>query len=143
VGVYPRNIAETTVSLTAVADTDTEWMGSMEVRTATIGKIPLLDARGDIDHSTCGNLQSAMDEAFTSGHNIILVDLNNVTYVDSGGLSVLLAGVRSLREKGWLGVIGPNANLRRLFEIVGLLVDPSFRVFDSQEAAKAAVADLN
>lgn len=115
----------------------------MEVQTCTLGEIPLLDARGDIDHSTCGHLQSAIDAAFEAGHCIIFLDLNKVTYVDSGGLSVLLAGVRSLRDKGWLGVIGPNANLRRLFEIVGLLVDPSFRVFETKDAAQAAVADLN
>jgi anti-anti-sigma factor len=115
----------------------------MEVHTASLGDIPLLNAHGDIDHSTCGHLQSAMDEAFGSGHRIIFLDFDNVTYVDSGGLSVLLAGVRSLRETGWLGVIGPNANLRRLFEIVGLLVDPSFRVFENRDAAQAAIAELN
>jgi anti-anti-sigma factor len=71
----------------------------------------------------------------------VFLDLQGVTYIDSGGLSVLLAGVRTLRDKGWLGVIGPNNNVRRLLEIVGLLVDPAFRVFDTKQAALAITAE--
>jgi hypothetical protein len=46
--------------------------------------------------------------------------------------------VRQLRDRGWLGAIGPNANTRRLLESVGLLVDPCFRVFETREDAEAA-----
>jgi anti-sigma B factor antagonist len=113
----------------------------MEVRTTSLGDVPLLEARGDIDHSTCASLQSALDEVFDNGHSVVFLDLQKVTYIDSGGLSVLLAGVRTVRERGWLGVIGPNANVRRLLEIVGLLVDPCFKVFDSKDAAEAAVVE--
>src|SRR5665647_212350 len=112
----------------------------MEVRTTSIVDVPLLEARGDIDHSTCASLQSALDEVFNNGHTVVFLDLRKVTYIDSGGLSVLLAGVRTVRERGWLGVIGPNTNVRRLLEIVGLLVDPCFRVFDDKDAAGAAAA---
>jgi anti-sigma B factor antagonist len=112
----------------------------MEVRTTSLGDVPLLEARGDIDHGTCVSLQSALDEVLDSGHTVVFLDLQKVTYIDSGGLSVLLAGVRRVRERGWLGVIGPNANVRRLLEIVGLLVDPCFRVFDDRLAVETAVA---
>jgi anti-anti-sigma factor len=111
----------------------------MEVRTTSLGDVPLLEARGDIDHGTCVSLQSALDRVFDGGHTVVFLDLQKVTYIDSGGLSVLLAGVRTVRERGWLGVIGPNANVRRLLEIVGLLVDPCFRVFDDKVAAEIAV----
>jgi anti-anti-sigma factor len=113
----------------------------MDIRTAALGDTPLLEARGDIDHSTCAALQAALDGVFESGHHVVFLDLQGVTYIDSGGLSVLLAGVRTLRDKGWLGVIGPNNNVRRLLEIVGLLVDPSFRVFDTKQAALAITAE--
>ncbi|HLA82280.1 MAG TPA: STAS domain-containing protein [Thermoleophilia bacterium] len=113
----------------------------MELRTTCIGDVPLLEAGGDIDHSTCATLQSALDEVFERGQCAVLIDLHNVAYIDSGGLSVLLGGVRTVRDRGWLGVIGPNANVQRLLEIVGLLVDPCFRVFEATEAAEAAVAE--
>ena len=113
----------------------------MEVSATLLGSSPLLAVRGDIDHSTCGSLQSALDALLDEGHEIIFLDLSKVSYIDSGGLYVLLAGVRTLRERGWLGAIGPNPNVRRLLEIVGLLVDPSFRIFDDTDAAEAAAPE--
>lgn len=108
----------------------------MDVRTSTLGEAPLLEARGDIDHSNCGFLETALTGAIEAGNSIIFLDLQRVKYIDSGGLSVLLAGVRRLRDRGWIGAIGPNANTRRLLEIVGLLVDPCFRLFESTDAAE-------
>ncbi len=51
---------------------------------------------------------------------------------------MLLSGVRRLRDRGWLGVVGPNTNVRRLLEIVGLLVDPNFRVFATSKRPRGA-----
>jgi len=113
----------------------------MDVRTTSLGETPLLETWGDIDHDTCGSVETALNDALALGHTVVIFDLRQVTYIDSGGLSVLLSGVRHVREHGWLGVIGPNPNVRRLLEIVGLLVDPDFRVFDDRQAAEAALAE--
>jgi len=113
----------------------------MDMRIASLGNAPLLEARGDIDHSTCGSLEEALAEAIEAGNTIVFLDLQKVTYIDSGGLSVLLAAVRQVRDRGWLGAIGPNANTRRLLEIVGLLVDPCFRLFETREEAEAALPE--
>jgi len=113
----------------------------MDVRVTRLEETPLLETWGDIDHNTCGSIESALKEAIDSGSDIVLLDLSQVTYIDSGGLSVLLTGVRLLRERGWLVVIAPNANVRRLLEIVGLLVDPTFRVYDDRQAVAAALVE--
>jgi anti-sigma B factor antagonist len=112
----------------------------MDLRVSRLGGKPLVEAHGDIDHNTCGSVEAAISNALDEGDTVVLVDLRRVTYVDSGGLSVLLSGVRRLRDRGWLGVIGPNPNVRRLLEIVGLLVDPDFRVFADPAQAEAALA---
>ncbi|MCL5736651.1 MAG: STAS domain-containing protein [Actinobacteria bacterium] len=112
----------------------------MDLHTTTLEDVPFLHVRGEIDHGTCASLQTVLDELFDKGHTVVLLDLQEVSYIDSGGLSVLLGGVRGLRDRGWLGVIGPNANVRRLLEIVGLLVDRSFRVFEDQKVAEAALS---
>lgn len=113
----------------------------MNVIVDKIGGAPLLEAQGEIDHGSCAPLQMALDAALESGNVIVFIDLREVTYIDSGGLSVLLSGVRRLRDKGWLGVIGPNRNVRRLLEIVGLLVDSSFRLFDTPASAEQAASE--
>ena len=81
-----------------------------------------------------------MDEAILQGNSVLLLDLSEVTYIDSGGLSVLFSAGRRLRDSGWLGLIGPNASVRRLLELVGVLADPAFRLFDDRAAAEAALS---
>ena len=66
----------------------------------------------------------------------IVIDLTDCPFLDSGALNVLLQAVRRLSGEAWLGVVGANRNLRRVFEIVALTADPRFRVFD--DLAQAA-----
>jgi anti-anti-sigma factor len=113
----------------------------MDVRVSQLGNTPLVEAHGDIDHNNCGSVDAALTNSLDGGHMVVLLDLRHVTYIDSGGLSVLLSGVRRLRDRGWLGVVGPNPNVLRLLEIVGLLVDPNFRIFGDLAEAEAGVAE--
>ncbi|MHB0978777.1 MAG: STAS domain-containing protein [Thermoleophilia bacterium] len=99
---------------------------------------PLVVVSGEIDHGSSASLQTALDVFLEAGDSIVLLDLTAVTYIDSGGISVILATVRRLRAGGWLGAVNPNPNVRRLLEIVGLSVDNGFRVFADAAAAAAA-----
>ncbi len=112
----------------------------MDVRVTQLGDTPFVETHGDIDHHNCGSVEAALSHALDGGHQVVLIDLREVAYIDSGGLSVLLSGVRRVRDHGWLGAVGPNPNVRRLLEIVGLLVDPNFRVFGDLDEAEAATA---
>lgn len=114
----------------------------MDIQVASLNGVPLLELEGDIDHNNCGAVESALDEVLTGDTPAVLIDLGRVAYLDSGGICVLLSGCRRLRDSGWLGVINPNQNVQRLLEIVGLLVDPSFRVFADRTAARSAVEEL-
>ncbi len=114
----------------------------MELRVTSLGETPLLEIQGDIDHSGCDEVEKALDKAISGGSNIVLIDLTAVDYLDSGGISALLSGARRLRQNGWLGLIGPNDNVRRLLEIVGFFLDPTFRPFDDRASAEAAVARM-
>lgn len=111
----------------------------MDIVTTSLKDAPLLETQGDIDHNTCEAIEAAFNKSLGTGARVILLDLSNVSYIDSGGLSVLFSAARRLRPDGWLGVINPNANIRRLFELVGLLVDPGFKVFEGRLDAEAAV----
>ena len=116
-------------------------MAQMDARLTNLGDVPLVLAQGDIDHSTCETLDKVLDDAIGRRNDVVLLDLQQVTYIDSGGLSVLFSAARRLRDKGWLGLIGPNSSVHRLLEIVGVLADPGFRVFDDQAAAEHALSE--
>lgn len=111
----------------------------MDIVTTSLKEIPLLETAGDIDHNSCEAIEDAINTALDAGARAVLLDLSRVSYIDSGGLSVLFSASRRLRPDGWLGVISPNANIRRLLELVGLLVDPSFRVFNERAEVEAAL----
>lgn len=122
---------------------DWSYMRSdMLVSTERLEGSPLVIVSGEIDHGSSGALQTKIDTFLDCGDTVILLDLSDVTYIDSGGISVLLSTVRRLRSDGWLAAVSPNANVRRLLEIVGLKVDHGFRLFDDRETAAAAVQKM-
>ena len=112
----------------------------MEIRESLLSGVPLLLVTGDVDHASSSALERAVRRAIAFDTGPLVIDLAECPYLDSGGLSVFLFAVRDAGEQGWLGVIGPNPSLLRLFEIVGLMSDPKFRIFRSQDEAATTLA---
>jgi anti-anti-sigma factor len=113
----------------------------MELIDAVLGDIPMLVAAGGIDRGTCGTLRLALDRWLKARHNIVFVDLTDVTHVDGAGLSVLVDWVQALHGRGWLGVIGADGDVRRLLEDEGLLGHPNVRVFETRQAARMVTGE--
>ena len=111
----------------------------MEILEASLSGVPILRITGEVDHYTSPLLDQAIQRVLPVDGSRLLLDLTDCDYLDSGGLAVLLLVVRRVRTQGWLGVIGANANLIRLFEIVGLKTEPGFRVFGDEKDASAAL----
>ena len=109
----------------------------MEISQVSLSGIPLLRVAGDIDHSASPVFYEAVQTSLALDGGRLLLDLSACPYLDSGGLGVILTALREVRGRGWLGVVGPNRNVQRLFELVGLLAEESFVVFaDQEEVAK-------
>lgn len=115
----------------------------MEVFQASLSGIPLLRIVGDVDHFTSSALEAAAREALALDGGCLLFDLTAVPYLDSGGAGLFLALDRDMASGGWVGVIGANANLLRIFEIVGLTSRPSFRVFARADDASEALSNTD
>ena len=111
----------------------------MEVLQSSLSGVPLLKVTGEVDHSTAPVLEESVQKPLRVSGRRLFLDLADCPYLDSGSLSVLLFTLREVREKGWIGVIAPNANLLRLFEITGLAAAPDFRVFSSCQEAMVAL----
>ena len=108
----------------------------MEIRAGALLDVPLIVVSGDVDHFTAVALHEAALTALPDAGGRLLLDVSSCPYMDSGGLSALLVLVRDIGHEGWLGVVGPDTNLRRMFEIIGLLKDPSFLLFGTIEDAR-------
>lgn len=112
---------------------------TVELRKESLAGIPLVTVLGDIDHSSSDEFEAVMDEIKRDDDRRVLVDLAGCPYIDSGGLAVLLALARWVDNAGFVGVIACNANLRRLFEIVGLTQNTRFHMFTDREEASRSV----
>jgi anti-anti-sigma regulatory factor len=82
-----------------------------------------------------------LQQRLEARHNIVFLDLSNTISMDSAGVSVLGAWVQALGGKGWLGVIAPNLDIRRLLEGAELLGHPNVRVFETRQAAQVATGE--
>ena len=79
-------------------------------------------ASGEIDLQTVADLDSALTEAQRDGHTHVLLDLWDVTFIDSVGLGILLSAHRRA-EKGIGGfavVAEPGGVIQTAFELTGL-----------------------
>jgi anti-sigma B factor antagonist len=102
-------------------------------------QVQVLVLRGELDVATASQLAHPLSEAVESGKTEVVVDLAELTFMDSTGLMVLLNGLRRLfRKGGRLAVACTNPTVLRLFEITG--TDATFTITSTREAARAAVA---
>ncbi len=109
----------------------------LEVATYSFGGIPLLSLAGDLDHSSLALFREKTDEALSDGGTRLLLQLTDTAYIDSGGISGMLSLLHRVRNQGWLAVVGPNVDVLRLFQMVGLTIDPSFHVFGNLDEVES------
>ncbi len=102
--------------------------------------VPLIYVKGELGHDSAEQLRSVIDRELTSHPTALILDLSELLFIDSGGLSIMFSLMSRFSDPGWLAVVGANQGITRLLEATGLLDQPSFRVFPSAAAAAAALA---
>jgi anti-anti-sigma factor len=99
---------------------------------------PGVAVEGEVDVSTTAELEFALDEAIRDTEGAFVIDLCDLEFLDSSGLSVLLRARALLgREERALAVICPPGPVRRLFDVTG--VAELLFLFGSREEAAAAL----
>ena len=82
----------------------------------------LVQAVGEIDIQTVAELDSALTEVQGDGHTHVVLDLWDVTFIDSVGLGVLLsASSRAQKGAGGFAVVAePHGQVQMVFDVAGL-----------------------
>lgn len=90
---------------------------------------------GRIDSEGVGQLEAAMDSI--SGQSKVVMDMEQVRYINSAGLRILADVLTRSREAGGdLHLAGVNKKVQRVFKIIGF--DRFFRFYDDVETAVSA-----
>jgi anti-anti-sigma factor len=99
---------------------------------------PGVAVRGEVDVSAVESLTAALDAAIRDSEGAFVIDLCDVEFLDSSGLSVLLRARALLgREERPLAVVCPSGPVRRLFELAG--IEDLLVLFASRDDAAAAL----
>jgi anti-sigma B factor antagonist len=76
---------------------------------------------GELDMSTAPQLRDELLRLVSGGATMVTVDLSELAFVDSTGLSVLITGLKRLRQQGGeMALRSPKPGTRRVLEITGL-----------------------
>lgn len=102
--------------------------------------LPIVRLRGRL---TLGegskSLRACLADVAGEGHRIVLLDLTEVSYVDSSGLGAMVAGYNSLKSKGGsVALFAVPRRIRELIEMSGL--GQVFKMFPTEQEAVQGAA---
>ena len=113
--------------------------GSVEFQLATTERegVPLVVASGEIDLATSPSLREALAALADNRPRLVLLDLSEVTFLDSTGMSVLVVFHKHFRELGGeLRIVVGDPRVKKVVELVAL--DQVLILHDSIEDALAS-----
>lgn len=99
--------------------------------------IQIIEPAGILDSTKAEEFRKLVEDLLENGAEIILVDLKDITFIDSSGLGtlvVLLKKIRGLDRTFCLCSI--NDQVRMLFELTSM--DRVFEIYDDRQAFEAA-----
>jgi anti-anti-sigma factor len=93
--------------------------------------IVVIKPSGILDSTQTKKLRNEIEEILSSGGSTILMDLENVTFMDSSGLGALVIILKAVRtSEGKFYVCSMNSQVQMLFELTGM--NKVFDIFASQ-----------
>lgn len=109
----------------------------LSLETRQVGDHTVVAVGGEIDVYTAPKLRDKITELVNGGHHNLLVDMEQVEFLDSTGLGVLVGGLKKVRaQQGSMELICSQDRLLKIFRITGLA--KVFTIHDSEASALGA-----
>ncbi len=100
--------------------------------------LPIIRVKGEIDVYTCTQLNTSFQSVIQDGARTIVLNLENIQYIDSTGLGTIAHAAREVHlDEGRILVVCPKAQVRKIFEISGL-TSKNVVLFDDEPRALGA-----
>jgi|tagenome__1003787_1003787.scaffolds.fasta_scaffold19321907_2 anti-sigma B factor antagonist len=96
-------------------------VGRFEVRTWPDRARVVVALRGELDIDSVGAVRAELDDLDAAGWASIVMDLRELTFIDSTGLRLLIEADRGARRRGAsLAIVDGSPAVERLLELVCL-----------------------
>ncbi|HET6457011.1 MAG TPA: STAS domain-containing protein [Armatimonadota bacterium] len=114
--------------------------GETEFKVEERNGIPVVKIVGSLDHYNVPRFRQIITDLSSKGHNEVVVDMSEVDFMDSGGMSGIILGLKWLSEAGGRLLLADlNPRIMRKLEISGFTMMPDKLVLsDSVDQAVAA-----
>ena len=81
----------------------------------------IISVSGEVDLATSSELDKAVIDALESGTSGLIIDLSDLTFIDSSGLGVIVRALKRCRESEIeLNLVITNERVLKVFGITGL-----------------------
>ncbi|MBX9852399.1 MAG: STAS domain-containing protein [Cytophagaceae bacterium] len=98
----------------------------------------IISIEGDLDASSCINLDKIISEAVSNGEKKIMVDCSRLSYISSAGLGVFMSYLQDFEaNKVSMVLFGLSEKVQNVFQILGL--DQLLKIVNTKEEAKSLI----
>jgi len=99
---------------------------------------PIVHPTGRVDAATAPSLEEELDALIAAGHQMIVVDLAETSYLSSSGLRTLLIAHRHMQDAGGtLSIRNANAKVMYVIALAGF--DRILSIDDAPDATSNAI----
>jgi len=92
----------------------------MEIKIKEVDSVTVLAFSGNLDTNTAPDAESQINDLMDAGATRILIDFDNLNYISSAGLRVLLATAKKMITiNGALKICSLNKTVYEVFDISG------------------------
>jgi anti-sigma B factor antagonist len=107
----------------------------LDVKVGVEGDVCVVTVSGEVDVYTSPTLRQSLHRPEVDGATLVIVVLDDVGFIDSSGLGVLVGALRRVREAGGdLRVVCAKDSTVKVFKITGL--DRVFPIFPTIDEAR-------
>ncbi|HBE04018.1 MAG: anti-anti-sigma factor [Spirochaetes bacterium GWF1_41_5] len=108
----------------------------MEIKTREREGIIIFDITGEIDLYNAPEIKDSIKKQIDQGHKKIIINLENVSYIDSSGIGALISSLSNLKKiGGGLKIINVYDSVKKVFELTKLT--SFFQIFNNEDEAVA------
>ena len=110
----------------------------LKIVSRSSGKIAIIELHGDVNSDGDAAIKEAYRAAVATGATAVLFNMSNTAYINTSGISVLIAIVMEAKKAGHtILVSGVSPHYKKVFDLVRFSVYVT--MFETEEQALASI----
>ncbi len=103
----------------------------MDVNVKSLKHVDVVKVAGRVDSSSAPDLEKNLQQLWESGRKELVLDLENVDYLSSAGLRVMVSTLKAVKRNGGnLKLAAPSARVSEVLQLAGL--SAIFEIYPTQ-----------